>query len=169
MEEYNNFPNTNDTPNYSYQKPQKPKKSKKSIGFGIGVVGIACVLSLIIGTVSGGIISFVISSIVSDSDSTQIADIGTTTNKNVNINVDETAETIVEAVAKKVTPSVVGIRTTTSVMNFFGGTSEASGNGSGVVYTKDGYIITNYHVISSTLGNSSSKIEIFMEQFKKAN
>lgn len=163
MEEYNNFPNTNDTPDYSYQKPKKPKKSKKNLGFSIGVVVIACILSLIIGTVSGGLISFVVSSIVSGSDSPQISDIGTTTNKNVNINVDETAETVVEAVAKKVTPSVVGIRTTTSVMNFFGGTSEASGSGSGVVYTKDGYIITNYHVISSTLGNSSSKIEIFMD------
>ena len=51
-----------------------------------------------------------------------------------------------EAVAKKVTPSVVGIRTTTSVMNFFGGQQEATGEGSGVVYTADGYIITNYHV-----------------------
>ena len=51
-------------------------------------------------------------------------------------------ESVVEAVAEKVTPSVVGIRTTTSVMSFFGGTSESSGEGSGVVYSTDGYIIT---------------------------
>lgn len=164
MEDYNNFSTENETPAYTYQKPKKPKKSKKNIGFGIGVVLTACFLSLIIGTVSGGIISLIVSGVMNNSDVAQITDIGTTTNENVNINIDETAETVVEAVARKVTPSVVGIRTTTSVMNFFGGTSESSGNGSGVVYSNDGYIITNYHVISSTIGNSSSsKIEIFLD------
>ena len=69
-----------------------------------------------------------------------------------------------EAVAEKVTPSVVGIRTTTSVTNFFGGSSEATGEGSGVVFSSDGYIITNYHVISGAHSNQSgSKIEVFVD------
>ena len=81
----------------------------------------------------------------------------------VNINVEETAQSVVEAVAQKVSPSVVGIRTTTSVTSFFGGSSEATGEGSGVVYSQDGYIITNYHVIGDAVGSSSSKIEVFLE------
>ena len=83
---------------------------------------------------------------------------------NVNINIDETAESVVEAVAKKVTPSVVGIRTTTSVRSFFGSSNESTGEGSGVVYSADGYIITNYHVISGAVTNKSgSKIEVFTD------
>ena len=69
-----------------------------------------------------------------------------------------------EAVADKVTPSVIGIRTTTSVRSFFGGNSSSTGEGSGVVYSADGYIITNYHVISSAVTNKSdSKIEVFLD------
>jgi serine protease Do len=86
---------------------------------------------------------------------------------NVNINVDEEATSVVEAVATKVTPSVIGIRTTTSVMSFFGN-QQSSGEGSGVVYKQDGYIITNYHVISDAIGNSSSKIEVFLDNDKDA-
>jgi serine protease Do len=80
---------------------------------------------------------------------------------NVNINVDEQATSVVEAVAKKVTPSVVGIRTTTPVQSFFGN-DEASGEGSGVIYRKDGYIVTNYHVIADAVKNSKGKIEVFL-------
>ena len=61
-------------------------------------------------------------------------------NNTINISVDEQALSVVEAVAKKVTPCVVGIRTTTSVNSFFGNQQEASGEGSGVIYKQDGYI-----------------------------
>jgi len=70
---------------------------------------------------------------------------------------------IVEAVAVKVTPSVVGIRTTTSVVSFFGGGNEQMGEGSGVIYSSDGYIITNYHVIADAISNSGGKIEVFLD------
>ena len=43
MEEYNNFPNTNDTPNYSYQKPQKPKKSKKKLEYKPKLLKLTCI------------------------------------------------------------------------------------------------------------------------------
>ncbi|MBE6797163.1 MAG: PDZ domain-containing protein [Ruminococcaceae bacterium] len=78
------------------------------------------------------------------------------------IKVDETVSSVIEAVAKKVTPSVVGIATTASTNNFFGGGSETTGEGSGIIYSKDGYIITNYHVIESAVNSSSSKIEVYL-------
>jgi serine protease Do len=80
----------------------------------------------------------------------------------VNISVDETAQSIAEAVAIKASDSVVGIRTTTSVTSFFGGTSDATGEGSGVIYKEDGYIITNYHVIEEAVQSNNSKIEVFV-------
>ncbi len=84
--------------------------------------------------------------------------------QNVTINVDETVNSSIEAVAAKVTPSVVGIRTTASVQNFFGGNSESTGEGSGIVYSGDGYIITNYHVIESAIQSGNATIEVFLSE-----
>ena len=68
-----------------------------------------------------------------------------------------------QTVAAKTAGSVVGIRTTTSVSSFFGGSSESTGEGSGVLYTEQGHIITNYHVISDAISSSRSKIEVFFD------
>ena len=144
-------------PLYNY-KPPKPKKPKTGKKYGAGVVVLAALLAAVIGAVSG-----IAAVNISKTDGNTSPAPSNVSGQNVNINIDETAESVVEAVAKKVTPSVVGIRTTTAVMSFFGGTSESTGEGSGVVYSADGYIITNYHVISGAVTNKSgSKIEVFV-------
>ena len=52
-------------------------------------------------------------------------------------------------VVSSITPSVVQITTEQMVTtSFWGGQQVVSGAGSGVIYTADGYIITNAHVIS---------------------
>ncbi len=157
--EYGNYSKINyNRPQYSY-KPPKQKKPKK---YGAAVVVAASVLAAVIGAVSG---IAAVNLAIPKQNSTTVIDTPNTTGSNVNINIDETAETIVEAVAKKVTPSVIGIRTTTSVTSFFGGSSESTGEGSGVVYSTDGYIITNYHVISGATENKAgTKIEVFVDK-----
>ncbi len=55
------------------------------------------------------------------------------------------------AVAKKVLPSIAGIQITTTLNSWQGTSTYVSSEGSGVVFSQDGYIITNYHVIQSTL------------------
>ena len=55
------------------------------------------------------------------------------------------------AVARKVLPSVVGIEVKVTTTSYRYGTTVSGGEGSGVVFTEDGYIVTNYHVISSVL------------------
>jgi len=158
---YHYSANTNYGYNYNPQNQHyvqnntKPKKEKK---YGAGIVILASVLAAVIGTVSGAAITF-----LARPQKTVIHEEKAQGN-NININVDESAQSVVEAVAKKVTPSVVGIRTTTSVLSFFGGTQEATGDGSGVIYSSDGYIITNYHVIGDAISYSSkSKIEVFLD------
>ena len=126
--------------------------------FSVGMLILTAVLAAIIGAVSS--IAVLIPAFSPDTISDNKVYDGATQNS-VNINIDKTAANVVEAVAEKVTPSVVGIRTTTSIMSFFGGTSETSGDGSGVVYSANGYIITNYHVISGALSGNSGKIEVF--------
>lgn len=142
------------------QKPKKPRKAKAKRHYGGGVVLAASLLAAIIGAVSG---IAAVTLAVKDESSTGTPVTSEISGSNVNINIEETAESVVEAVAQKVTPSVVGIRTTTSVMSFLGGTQESTGEGSGVVYSADGYIITNYHVISGAVTNkNASKIEVFV-------
>lgn len=80
--------------------------------------------------------------------------------KQINI-VESSSDSLVEAIAEKVSPSVVGIRTTVSVNYFFYGTTDKSGEGSGVIYSSDGYIVTNYHVISEAVENNGS-ISVFL-------
>jgi serine protease Do len=53
---------------------------------------------------------------------------------------------IVADVAKKVSPSVVSIVTETQARGFFGIESQ-SGAGTGIIISKDGYVLTNKHVI----------------------
>lgn len=144
-----------------YARPPKQKKNKKKGAFGAGTVIAAALLAAVIGAGSG-IAAVTLSSKNGSNTSSPIT--SSVSGSNVNINIDETAESVVEAVAKKVTPSVVGIRTTTSLRSFFGSSNESTGEGSGVVYSADGYIITNYHVISGAVTNKSgSKIEVFTD------
>ena len=144
-----------------YPRPPKQKKNKKKGAFGAGTVIAAALLAAVIGAGSG-IAAVTLSSKNGSNTSSPIT--SSVSGSNVNINIDETVESVVEAVAKKVTPSVVGIRTTTSVRSFFGSSNESTGEGSGVVYSADGYIITNYHVISGAVTNKSgSKIEVFTD------
>ncbi len=162
----NNYSNNYAYNPYAYTPPVKPKKVKKvrqKKTYSSGIVVLAVILAAVIGALSAVITVGTVFTVDGGTAVVESNEISGTTN-NVSINIDKTVESVVEAVAEKVTPSVVGIRTTTSVMNFFGGVSEASGEGSGVIYSKDGYIITNYHVISDAIKNGTgSKIEVYMD------
>ena len=57
-------------------------------------------------------------------------------------------------------PSCVGITVSTTTTNYFGQTSTSAASGSGFVLTKDGYIVTNYHVIEDAAKDPSVTIEV---------
>ncbi len=62
------------------------------------------------------------------------------------------------AVAQKVLPSIVGIKIKYSINSVFG-SSEAEATGSGIIISKDGYIITNNHVVSTESSSSYYSIQ----------
>ncbi len=72
-----------------------------------------------------------------------------------------TVENPVVAISKQVGPSVVGIKTTYQAQTFFGET-EAEGEGSGIVYSNEGYIITNYHVVEEAIKSKSAKVTVLL-------
>lgn len=89
-------------------------------------------------------------------------------NSNITINADSVVAPAT-AVAVKVLPSIVGIRVTTKISSGRYGTYETSGEGSGVIYTTNGYIITNYHVVemmvtSSGEPNPNSSMKVYLCQ-----
>lgn len=55
-------------------------------------------------------------------------------------------------IAKKVSPSIVAISLKTRTRDFFGRVYEGSGTGSGIIYDKQGHIITNNHVVEGVQG-----------------
>ena len=65
-----------------------------------------------------------------------------TTNSTENLTIPE--------IVKKVSPAVVAISTSSSTANssFRGQTAQQEGVGTGIIFNQDGYILTNYHVIS---------------------
>ena len=141
MSEFN-YPNNNNDDgfyHYAYVTPNqvKPKREKKK--YGAWVIILCCILSAAIGATTAGT-CFLLSNAQQNNANLEAPILQ---NNKVNISVDEQSTSIVEAVATKVTPSVVGIRTTTSVVSFFGN-QEDSGEGSGVIYKSNGY----YHQLS---------------------
>ena len=139
------------------EQPERYIVSKKSTVSGkyIGVLFLG-----IIGGVIGGVLStlVVMEDIKLDNNSTQG---GNVTNSTVTSYNFETVENPVVAISKQVGPSVVGVRVTYKAQTFFG-TTEAEGEGSGIVYSKDGYIITNYHVVEQAINDVSAKVQVIL-------
>ena len=139
---------------YYPQKPVKPTKKKKSNMVSAKALVACCLICAIIASAGSGVAVYFLSS--NQGDGNTLSGGNTTTN----ITVDKQATNAVSAIAEKAVPSVVGISVTGSVDTFFGFSTDASSEGSGVIYSSDGYIITNYHVISMAVENNTSKASI---------
>ena len=145
--------------NYDSNSPAKTPKKKK---YGLLTVILVSILSALISV--GGFYGVLVANNYIDSILSKNSEIKEDSALGkVNITIDDTAESVVEAVNKKASVSVIGIRTTVIGSDYFGSSSESSGEGSGVIYSSDGYIITNYHVIEDAVKYSAnSKIEVFL-------
>ena len=77
-------------------------------------------------------------------------------------------ESSIASVAEKVSPSIVSIVTQTRTSSYFGTSSSAEAAGTGIIVSKDGYVMTNNHVIENattvsvidSTGESYSKVSV---------
>lgn len=83
---------------------------------------------------------------------------------NVNVTISDESANFVEAVAAKVTPSVVGVTATyTYSGGFFRQSEDITSQGSGVIYSSDGYIITNKHVVDYAISYNGS-VQVYLPE-----
>lgn len=87
-----------------------------------------------------------------DNPSQQIAPPSLLTTEDGNKTITQ-EESSIANIAEKVGPSVVSIITTTQTRSFFG-TSAGEAAGTGIILSKDGYVITNKHVLQSATSAS---------------
>ena len=180
--QYNNngFINTNATQyntnqnNFKKTKPPKEKKPKTGPGFGktvalpfvSGIVGATLVLGICfsVPTIKNNIIG---------QTNTYTKDNNSNINYN-NVNLDLVSLSNISdtgvAVAQKVLPSIVGISVEYSVNSLFSrNPSTATAEGSGVIISSDGYILTNNHVIDTSTSSSSSSSYYEVNKASKIN
>jgi serine protease Do len=126
------------------------KKRKKNNGFkAVVATGLICSL------IGGGIGGVVGANIAADNlravllDSETDAQTDETNRLQLMGGLNEVSPVV--AIAEKVTPSVVGVKTFGTAYTYWGQRipNQELGSGSGIIYSEDGYIITNYHVIEN--------------------
>lgn len=132
-----------------YQKFDVESSKSKSLTSNIFVPFISGVLgaSLVVGTCFGvpNIKNKLFSNSEVVSDSTVVTQVSSNATQ---ISLSDYSDTAIYA-ANKALPSIVGISISYNV-SAFGMTQTAEATGSGVIITKDGYILTNNHVVSSS-------------------
>lgn len=147
--------NTYSSPSYSGSGAEPPKKEKRG-GRRAALVAGMLVFSLIGGAVGGGATSWWLSTqLAATPQESSVSEAETKAEPQVSSTPTVPAATPqssvggdVTAVVQKAAPSVVEIRLSSRVMTFFG-ERESQSAGSGVIFSEDGYIITNNHVIEN--------------------
>lgn len=115
---------------------------------------IPTVLIIIIGVVLVSVLSSLATYFLVTKGNIQITGANNTTYSVENV------ENPVVAVAQIAGPSVVGVSVTYYEQSLFGQLAEGESEGSGIIYSSDGYIITNYHVIEDAVNSSSAAVTI---------
>ena len=130
---------------------KKNKKNKSGMRNRIVSYIIIGVICSTLGGVGSAIVTMNLMNNANDTTSPKVASTKVSSNAKARlITSNSTQDLTVPEIVKKVNPSVVAISTksTSAGTNLTGKTSEQEGVGTGIIFNKNGYILTNYHVIS---------------------
>lgn len=148
----------------SWHEEEKKKKEKKNKGKGsaksyIAIALICSILGGAIGTgVTYGAMRSTIQSAVKEAKSK-------TTTGGAITNINPVSSMNIPEVVAKVSPAVVGVSTTSVSTNVFGfDMGEQEGIGSGFIFSDDGYVLTNYHVVKN-----ASQVKVIFSTGKEVN
>lgn len=154
-------------------QPKKEKTSKFGFGKTVAIPFLSGVLGagIVLGTCFGvpGIRNTLLKTESNDSVSTSTTSTSSGQINTTQISLEEYSETGI-GVAQKILPSIVGIRVEFPVNSIFlnQSGSTATAEGSGIIISEDGYILTNNHVVSSASSSSyyslgeASKISVYL-------
>lgn len=148
--------------------PPKPKKEKKPRSQGFGMKIFAIVMSVLFVASVCGFSIYIFNGDDTSPISPDTATSESEDNKAPSLNISNTPDKpsgdengdgtlSTKEIYNKISPSVVGIAV---YVKQYGEVIE--GEGSGVVMDKDGYIVTNYHVVAGDMVNPVVKIEVIM-------
>jgi len=152
-----NYSQSQEYPNLN--QPVVNKKQKKETSFSFTTL----IASVVICAIISSVLSVGSTLVALNSFNTNGSGNSNNAGGNTNTTITNNTDNFVEAVAKKVQPSVVGISTTYNSYNFFGEQNSNDSSGSGVIYTSDGYIITNKHVIDYAISRNG-KISVYLNE-----
>ncbi|CDM67343.1 putative Serine protease [Clostridium bornimense] len=131
--------NNNGTNKYNNKKPKR----------GLGKTIALCVLiSAVVGTGSGVASSLITNNLTSSGNSNNVKTVTNTEQ----LSFSTTGGVSIPDIYNKVSPAVVGITTQNLTLNQF---QVQGGSGSGFIFSEEGYVLTNYHVIEG-----ASKISV---------
>ncbi len=139
--------------NYEEINDNKVKKNKGGMRKRLASYIIVGALCSTLGGVSAAVVTMNMMNNTSSSN-TSVPKISTTSGtsdaKAKLITSNSTENLTVPEIVKKVSPAVVAISTSSSTADssFRGQAGQEEGVGTGIIFNKDGYILTNYHVIS---------------------
>lgn len=168
MEDNKNNKTTYTVVNYSNKKDKNTNGFSKSvlIPFCSGILGA----SLVIGTCFG--VPNIKNRILNTSENTILTSNSQDTHSSLSsmtqLSLSNYSDTGI-SVANKVLPSIVGIKVEYSVSSMFSrANSSATAEGSGIIMSADGYILTNNHIVNSASSSSyyevdkASKITVYL-------
>lgn len=132
--------------------------------------GMPQIAALILMAVIGGFLGSIFTYVIFDSklSNNNILDSITGNDSTVRYEI-QNVENPVVAIAKKAGPSIVGVKVNYVSQGVFGSLQEADEEGSGIIYTQDGYIITNYHVIESAIKNANATVTVTFSNNETSN
>ncbi|MCR4435908.1 MAG: trypsin-like peptidase domain-containing protein [Clostridiales bacterium] len=163
------------TNSLQYMENIKEPQQKKNISI-VQLIALALVSSILGAFIFGAVFFFLgpnllpsVKSFINSSAQASGSNAATSGNTKQMEIVQGTTDSPVAAIAEKVGPAVVGIQITMPASGNYFFQTQQQGEGSGVIIRDNGYIMTNYHVVSDVLDPNNpksiaqgSKIEVFL-------